>query len=264
VKRFDTLALLLRTVPVRESDLMVTLFTQVEGKITAVARGARRSTKRFGGALEPLHELRVALEDRSRDAGTMHVMHEVRIERARLGLTQSLEAIDAAGRALRWVRHVCPVRTPEPGIWSAVTGLLDALDGLAPPDARLAAFGFGLLAEIGYELDFDRCVQCARVCPPERAACVDAARGGIVCASCRGLISSRTVTLSAAARRFARAAAQHRTHDACDTRDTDTPPEATNGDSQVPSAIAATQWASLLGVVEQALGAHAHVHVDPE
>jgi DNA repair protein RecO (recombination protein O) len=47
-------ALVLRTYPFHEADLLVTLFTRVEGKVRGVAKSAMKSKRRFGGALEPL------------------------------------------------------------------------------------------------------------------------------------------------------------------------------------------------------------------
>lgn len=47
-------ALILRTYPLHEADLLVTVFTRAEGKIRGVAKAAKRSKRRFGGALEPL------------------------------------------------------------------------------------------------------------------------------------------------------------------------------------------------------------------
>ncbi|MGC2695800.1 MAG: DNA repair protein RecO [Candidatus Angelobacter sp.] len=47
-------ALILRTYPFHEADLLVTFFTREEGKIRGVAKAAKRSKRRFGGALEPL------------------------------------------------------------------------------------------------------------------------------------------------------------------------------------------------------------------
>jgi len=59
-------AVVLRTYPMREADLLVTLFTRTEGKIKGVARSAKKSKKRFGGALEPLTVVRVYWEARER------------------------------------------------------------------------------------------------------------------------------------------------------------------------------------------------------
>lgn len=57
-------AIVLRTYPLRESDLLVTLFTRAEGKVKGVARAAKKSKRRFGGALEPLTLVRVYYDDR--------------------------------------------------------------------------------------------------------------------------------------------------------------------------------------------------------
>jgi len=57
-------AIVLRTYPLREADLLVTLFTRAEGKLKGVARSAKKSRKRFGGALEPLTCVRAFYEDR--------------------------------------------------------------------------------------------------------------------------------------------------------------------------------------------------------
>ena len=54
-------ALVLRLVDYRESDRIVTLFTQELGVLGAIARGARSSRRRFAGALEPYAIVRVEL-----------------------------------------------------------------------------------------------------------------------------------------------------------------------------------------------------------
>jgi DNA repair protein RecO (recombination protein O) len=55
-------AIVLRTYPLHESDLLVTLFTRNEGKIKGVAKAAKKSKRRFGGALEPLTIVRAQYE----------------------------------------------------------------------------------------------------------------------------------------------------------------------------------------------------------
>src|SRR5215470_8641556 len=57
-------AIVLRSYPLREADLLVTLFTRAEGKLRGVAKAAKRSKKRFGGALEPLTYVRLYYDDR--------------------------------------------------------------------------------------------------------------------------------------------------------------------------------------------------------
>jgi DNA repair protein RecO (recombination protein O) len=59
-------ALILRSYPLREADLLVSFFTRSEGKVRGVARSAKRSKRRFGGALEPLTHVRAFWDDRER------------------------------------------------------------------------------------------------------------------------------------------------------------------------------------------------------
>src|SRR6202021_4099885 len=59
-------AIVLRTYPLREADLLVTLFTRLQGKVRGVARSAKKSKRRFGGALEPLTIVRAYYDVRER------------------------------------------------------------------------------------------------------------------------------------------------------------------------------------------------------
>nr|MDQ2647496.1 DNA repair protein RecO [Myxococcota bacterium] len=60
----STEALVLRRVEYGDADLIVTLLTLSLGRVSALARGARKSRRRFGGALEPFFTLSVTLEER--------------------------------------------------------------------------------------------------------------------------------------------------------------------------------------------------------
>ena len=95
---FDCEALLLRRVELGEADLVLTLFTSALGRVSALARGARKSQKRFAGALEPFFTIQVRLEERSHSE--LFTLSEARISRARLGMLTDLNRMEVAGRAL--------------------------------------------------------------------------------------------------------------------------------------------------------------------
>jgi DNA repair protein RecO (recombination protein O) len=59
-------ALILRTWPVNEADLVVSFFTRDYGKVKGVAKAALKSRKRFGGALEPMTLARAFFAERPR------------------------------------------------------------------------------------------------------------------------------------------------------------------------------------------------------
>ncbi len=184
-----------------EADVIATLLTEQEGRVSAIVRGARRGSRLVAGALEPVHTVRVLYEDKGTELVTMK---EAQVVRARPTLLTRLEAIEAAGAALRWARHVCPPKTPEPAVWASLTQLLDALDASVPNDAlaELAICGMRLLADVGWALELERCVVCGKPCPEDSSAMLDARRGGLVCRACGGA----PTRLPAALRRAAVAA----------------------------------------------------------
>lgn len=228
MSRLESDALVVRTVEFGEADVIVTLMTEQIGKVGAIARGARKGSRRMAGALEPVHTVAVVLEDRGGDLATLK---EARVVRARADLLTSLEALEAAGIALRWARHAFPPRTPEPRGWSILIGLLDVLDTRAVPVRReLARSGLAMLGALGYALDLEQCVVCGRACPAARVACVDPARGGLVCRTCGGAATVLAPALRDAARSLAA------------------------GDGE---GVTEAQAAALLGLVDRAMAAHA-------
>lgn len=189
----STAALVLRRTPYRDADLVVNLFTERLGQVSALARAARKSQRRFGGSLEPFHTLEVELDEAA--GADLMTLKAARIEQPRAGLYDHLDSMEAAGRLLSWVRCASPAHTPEPRLWFLALGCLDALDetararasraevGTSPPASAkraLAAYGLALLSVCGWRLELERCVQSGALCPPGKAAMIDPERGGLI------------------------------------------------------------------------------------
>lgn len=194
-------ALVLGRVDYAEADVIVSLFTDQLGKLSALARGARRSKKRFIGALEPLHTLQVELNERPR--GELFTLHAASLSKPRTAILQQLSALSAAGTALSWVKKSAPEHQPEPQLWRALCECLDNL-GQSPPREKasasavsavpasnlseniLGAFGLRLLSILGWQLNWTSCVVCNKPCPPEQSAQLTPERGGLICQGCGG------------------------------------------------------------------------------
>jgi DNA repair protein RecO (recombination protein O) len=170
-----------------EADAIISLFTEEIGRVSAMARAARKSAKRFAAALEPMHTIRVTLDERP--GQELLGLREATMTKPRPHILVDLARLEAAGQALRWVRSGSPQRPPEPEVWAELTALLDHLDDPAdelPPRTHLVASGLRLLRHFGYGLELESCARCGKRCEPARPAYVDAASGGLVCVSCGG------------------------------------------------------------------------------
>jgi DNA repair protein RecO (recombination protein O) len=175
-----------RSLPYAEADVVATLFTEDLGLVTVLARGARTFRKGAPVVLEPMHTL--CIEAGEPAGADLLSLRSSAIHVARRSLTADLDIMQAAGRALRWLRLVVPARTPEPETWMEITLLLDSLEN-RPPRASMqlvSEFGIALIGAMGFALALGQCVVCGRSCGPGRSAYVDPARGGIVCRGCGG------------------------------------------------------------------------------
>jgi DNA repair protein RecO (recombination protein O) len=59
-------AIVLRTWPFHEADVLVSLFTRDYGKVRGVAKSGAKSQKRFGGTLEPMTRVRSSYSEKGR------------------------------------------------------------------------------------------------------------------------------------------------------------------------------------------------------
>jgi DNA repair protein RecO (recombination protein O) len=183
----------------------------VLGKVAAMARGARKSQRRFAAALEPMHTVQVTVDERP--GAELYGLREAVVIVPRTHILTDLDRMNAAGKALRWARGGSPNRTPEAEVWVELETLLDRLDDPAdalPPETHLAASGLRMLRHFGYGLELDACVRCGRACDVARPAFIDAGAGGLLCQSCGGGHNPHHHLVDAATRRRLSAAAAGR------------------------------------------------------
>jgi len=187
---------LLRSVAYGESDRVVTLLTRAHGKIAALARGARRSKKRFAGALEPFALLRV---DVALGGNGMGRLDAATVVRAYPALLRDLARMNAAGAFLTLVRDLLPDGAADEEIFEDVISVLDALEGGEIPEQSLLLTAQAqLLARAGWSPGLDGCGRCGKVPEHTRSADFDPVNGFLVCQSCGGA-SHRLSALARAA-----------------------------------------------------------------
>lgn len=159
---------------------MLALFTAHSGTIRAIAPGVRRGpSSRFRG-LEPFHRLRLVMVEKP--GKELWGLREASVDR--VCTLRSLDAMEAAGRALGWVLKHCPAGHPEPTVFDALDALLGSLGAGATPDQPTAAFGWLLVRTLGWTPVLDRCVGCERPVPEGRSIRLDLGRGGVLCQAC--------------------------------------------------------------------------------
>ena len=179
-------AIVLRSYPLREADLLVTLFTRAEGKVRGVARSAKKSKRRFGGALEPLTYVRAFYDVREGQ------------ELARLDACEVLESPLAAevgyaravalGHIAELLDELLPDRESNDAIFRLALSVLHVLTG-AEIWMPVTYFDLWLTRLVGFLPELTECIVCGRGLDGSRAW-FHALADGLTCADDKRLASS--------------------------------------------------------------------------
>ena len=170
--------IVLGAVKLAEADKIVTILTQGEGKVRAVAKGIRRTTSRFGARLEPFTHVNLMLyRGRSLDTVTQaEILSPFRPIRDDFGLFSAgemmLESVDKVAE-----EHERNVRL----FLLLLQGLRALETRPADPAAVAEAFLVRLLGLSGFAPAFSACA----VCGDTSVGRFSASQGGAVCDTCQ-------------------------------------------------------------------------------
>jgi DNA repair protein RecO (recombination protein O) len=179
-------AIVLRTYPLREADLLVTLFTRLEGKVHGVARSAKKSKRRFGGALEPLTYVRAFYDVRERQE--LVRLDSCEVLESPLASEVSYARAVALGHIAELLEELLPDHEANDAIFRLTLSVLNVLEG---PEIWMPVtyFDLWLTRLVGFLPELTECVVCGRGLNGDRAY-FHALADGLMCSDDRRLASS--------------------------------------------------------------------------
>ncbi len=179
-------AIVLRTYPLREADLLVTLFTRSDGKFRGVARSAMKSRRRFGGALEPLTHVRVYYEDRERQE--LARLDSCEVLESPLATEVSYPRAVALAHVAELLDELLPDREANDDAFRLALAVLGALRG-TDVWLPITYFELWMTRLMGYLPDLSECIVCECSLDGSRAF-FHALSDGLMCADDKRLASS--------------------------------------------------------------------------
>ena len=179
-------AIVLRTYPLREADLLVTLFTRLEGKVRGVARSAKKSKRRFGGALEPLTYVRAFYDVKERQE--LVRLDSCEVLESPLASEVSYPRMVALGHVAELLDELLPDRESNDAVFRLTLSVLHALTG---PEIWMPVtyFELWLTRLAGFLPELSECTICGRNLNGSRAW-FHALADGLMCADDKRLASS--------------------------------------------------------------------------
>ena len=175
-----TQGIVLRSLRFGEADRILHLYTPDRGRVSAIAKGVRKTKSRFGGRLEPFFRLNLVLYEGRSELLTVTSAETIA---AHPRLREDARALDGAARACEAVARVFDDGDPHAGVYHLLTKQLALLDGdpSRADRANALAFRLKLLLAAGFAPHLAACASCGE---QEHLVGFSGAAGGVVCTAC--------------------------------------------------------------------------------
>ncbi|MDX9745800.1 MAG: DNA repair protein RecO [Syntrophales bacterium] len=157
---FKTRGIVLRTIDYSDADRIVSFITEDMGKITGMAKGARKSQKRFANALEPFTCLSVLFSRRK--GSKMSLVEETAIVDHHSGIRDDLEKSLTAAYFMDLANQFILEGKRQPALFHLLDHFLNILEKEKYSDGMIRFFELRFLRLAGYEPMLDRCSLCNR------------------------------------------------------------------------------------------------------
>lgn len=184
-----TEAIVLHAFDYLESSRIVKLVTRDSGMRSALAKGARKSRRRFGSGLDLFGQGTAFLHTRpGRELDTLSGFEDVR---SRSDLGSDLERFTGAETIAEIVLSLGRDGA-DAELFDAVAGALDGLSGqtgFAAREATLAG-AWRIVSALGFTPALDECAECNRSLDASEVALFTHSAGGVLCKRCASLSAS--------------------------------------------------------------------------
>ncbi len=155
-------AVVLRTWPVHEADLIVSFFTRDFGRMRGVAKAALKSRKRFGGALQPMTLARAWFAERPRQE--LVRLDQLEILRSPLSAPVDHTRMAVLSFYAEVIDEALPERDPQETVFRLLVSVLEqtaaAQSEIVQPWMALTYFSLWMTRLMGLLPDIGRCMVC--------------------------------------------------------------------------------------------------------
>jgi len=190
---YSTPAIVLRKVDFGDYDLVITFFTLQEGKITAIAKSAKKSTKRFAGILELFSALNVVYSTGRRKG--LPVLQEATLKYPFSSIRTSVLKTAYASYWAQLINEWMESGQKQVEIYELFQYILRKLDSCQTSEAALSIlFQMKFITLSGLAPNLGQCSICHIEVEKIKETRVqfDFAKGGILCDGCASKTSRKT------------------------------------------------------------------------
>ena len=165
-----------------EADQYIQFFTEDYGLVTALARSARKSKRRYVGGLDLFCHDEIFLRGNPSERA---YLNELTVLNSFPQLRELLPRLLVAGRVVHWVRKLANVATPMPNIYRLLGQTLTLIEKESDEDRfelLNLLFRIKFLSALGLEPRLNSCIRCEN--ETSEPFVFDTSAGGMICRAC--------------------------------------------------------------------------------
>ena len=196
---FSTGAVLLRRVEYGDHDYIISFLTRTNGRVSVIARNAKKSVKRFPGALDLFSRYRILCTYPKKRKDSLTILSSAELENGFVRIRQSLFKTAYASFWAEVIHFWLEEEKPLPELYQLLLFSLSSLDqGLIPDAVASLMFQIRFMGLSGFAPDFEVCRLCGSVMDDMGSNRVwfDFREGHLICSECERKRSRQGMTVS--------------------------------------------------------------------
>ncbi|WP_304130157.1 DNA repair protein RecO [Ignavibacterium album] len=177
-----TSAVVLGKMNYSDSSLIVTLYTEHNGKVSAIVKGARSPKSKLSMIVDTLNHIEVIFY--KKESRELQIVSSADLISHYPNIKSDLESTKYAFAVLELVRNLTIENESNNRLFKGLVKILDHFENKKETPAILfARFFMFLITETGYEMMIDKCSICGKQLLPEQSAGYNFS-SGFVCNEC--------------------------------------------------------------------------------
>ncbi len=178
-----TEAIVLRVVEFSETSCIVTLFSRKLGKISAIAKGARRKKNPYEGAIDLIAICRIVFLHKS--SQSLDILTEAKLERRFRSASTDLDRFYAGLYLVELLNLLTDEADPHELLFDAACLAIERIDSQSSLKDALIEFEIRMLDLLGHLPMLTQCVGCGRMRRTMNRVHFGLNEGGVICPDCR-------------------------------------------------------------------------------
>ena len=177
---YKTEGIVLKSIEYQEADKIVTIYTKDYGKITAIAKGVRKTKSKFGSSLEILtYSIFLFYKGRNLD-----IVSQTEILESFFSTSKEVTKFAFAANCVEVVNRLTEEREINIGLFNLLKEVLHYLRESNDPKLLSLSFKWQTMSILGYRPSLNHCCKCNKNVENQKEMYFNIKEGGLVCNNC--------------------------------------------------------------------------------